>query len=182
MCVVCANSQKKIKEKKPKTVHSLEVQDFTLGTAPPMLGLQRTYWSMEDGSQPVLHMGLEWDTNEMSVLLAAKLAGPLRGTSARVVINSIHIKGDLRIVPILDGQGILYSFETTPEVKVGIAFGSGSQSVPQTELPVLSTWLVCLLSIFVQSCLCELNRQGCGLPSRKFKWTLEMDVNRKTYL
>jgi hypothetical protein len=127
-------------------------------------------------------MGLEWDTNEMSVLLAAKLAGPLRGTSARVVINSIHIKGDLRIVPILDGQGILYSFETTPEVKVGIAFGSGSQSVPQTELPVLSTWLVCLLSIFVQSCLCELNRQGCGLPSHKFKWTLEMDVNRKTYL
>lgn len=109
MCVVCANSQKKIKEKKPKTVvstlsmyhtsyqlhlttcfpclwflqcvcfaishyrvfyqqqcrwkdivwecgdgwlqHSLEVQDFTFGTAPPMLGLQRTYWSMEDGSQ-----------------------------------------------------------------------------------------------------------------------------------
>jgi hypothetical protein len=60
-----------------------------------MLGLQRTYWSMEDGSQPVLHMGFEWDTNEMSVLLAAKLAGPLRGTSARVVINSIHIKGDV---------------------------------------------------------------------------------------
>jgi hypothetical protein len=45
--------------------------------------------------QPVLHMGFEWDTNEMSVLLAAKLAGPLRGTSARVVINSIHIKGDV---------------------------------------------------------------------------------------
>ncbi len=88
----------------------------------------------------------------------------------------------LRIVPILDGQGILYSFETTPEVKVGIAFGSGSQSVPQTELPVLSTWLVCLLSIFVQSYLCELNRQGCGSLSRKFKWTSEMVVNRKTYL
>ncbi|CAK9876092.1 unnamed protein product [Sphagnum jensenii] len=161
--------QKKIKEKKPKTVHSLEVQDFTFGTAPPMLGLQRTYWSMEDGSQPVLHMGFEWDTNEMSVLLAAKLAGPLRGTSARVVINSIHIKGDLRIVPILDGQGILYSFDTTPEVKVGIAFGSGSQSVPQTELPVLSTWLENLLIDTLNHTMVEPRRRCYPLPSVDLK-------------
>jgi len=142
---VCANSQKKIKEKTPKTVQSLEVQDFHLGTAPPMLGLQHTYWSMESGGQPVLHMGFEWDTNEMSMLLAAKLAGPLHGMAARIVINSLHIKGDLRIMPILDGQGVLYSFETTPDVRLGIAFGSGSQSVSQTELPILSSWLVCLL-------------------------------------
>jgi hypothetical protein len=43
--------------------------------------------------QPVLHMGFEWDTNEMSVLLA----GPLRGMAACIVINSLHIKGDVRL-------------------------------------------------------------------------------------
>jgi hypothetical protein len=47
--------------------------------------------------QPVLHMGFEWDTNEMSVLLAAKLAGPLHGMATRIVINSLHIKGDVRL-------------------------------------------------------------------------------------
>jgi hypothetical protein len=31
----------------------------------------------------------------MSVLIAAKLAGPLRGTVARIIINSIHVKGDV---------------------------------------------------------------------------------------
>lgn len=40
-------------------------------------------------------MGFEWDTNEMSVLIAAKLGGPLRGTTARIIINSIHVKGDV---------------------------------------------------------------------------------------
>jgi hypothetical protein len=107
--------QKKIKEKKPKTVQSLEVQDFHLGTAPPMLGLQHTYWSMESGGQPVLHMGFEWDTNEMSVLLAAKLAGPLRGMAARIVINSLHIKGDVRLqsYSLLRRQGnLLCAFES----------------------------------------------------------------------
>jgi hypothetical protein len=113
------------------------------------------------------------------VCLTHQYAAVLLNPTLKLVVCYIV---QLRIVPILDGQGILYSFETTPEVKVGIAFGSGSQSVPQTELPVLSTWLVCLLSIFVQYCLCELNRQGCGSPSLKFKWTLEMVVNRKTYL
>lgn len=40
-------------------------------------------------------MGFQWDTNEMSVLLAAKLGGPLRGKMARIVINSVHVKGDV---------------------------------------------------------------------------------------
>lgn len=48
--------------------------------------------------QPVLHMGFLWDTNEMSVLLAAKLGGPLRGKMARIVINSVHVKGDVSTV------------------------------------------------------------------------------------
>ena len=40
-------------------------------------------------------MGFEWNTNEMSVLIAAQLAGPLRGNTARIAINSIHVKGDV---------------------------------------------------------------------------------------
>lgn len=137
--------------------------------------------------QAVLHAGFEWDTNEMSVLIAAKLAGPLQGTVARIIINSIHVKGDvcpspessdlsniwdivlcyllilkslslsqgadhltlfsvqLRILPILDGQGVLYSFANTPEIRVGVAFGSGSQSQTQTELPIISSWLVSVI-------------------------------------
>lgn len=49
----------------------------------------------------------------------------------------------LRLLPILDGQAVLYSFESTPEVRIGVAFGSGgSQSLPATELPGVSSWLV----------------------------------------
>ena len=44
-----------------------------------------------------MHLNFDWDTNEMSILLQAKLAKPLMGT-ARIVINSLHIKGDVRIV------------------------------------------------------------------------------------
>jgi hypothetical protein len=43
-------------------------------------------------------MGFEWDTNEMSVLIAAKLGGPLRGKTARIIVNSIHVKGDVCVL------------------------------------------------------------------------------------
>ena len=37
----------------------------------------------------------------------------------------------------------MYSFVCTPEVRIGVAFGSGgSQSLPATELPGVSSWLV----------------------------------------
>lgn len=46
------------------------------------------------------------------------------------------------MTPILDGKALLYSFVSTPEVRIGVAFGSGgSQSA--TELPGVSSWLVC---------------------------------------
>lgn len=49
----------------------------------------------------------------------------------------------LLLSPILDGEAVLYSFESTPEVRIGVAFGSGgSQAGPGTELPGVSTWLV----------------------------------------
>jgi hypothetical protein len=41
-----------------------------------------------------MQLGFDWDTNEMSILILAKLAKPLIGT-ARIVINSLHIKGDV---------------------------------------------------------------------------------------
>lgn len=112
-------------------------------------------------------MGFDWDTSDMSILLQAKLAKPLYGT-ARIVINSLHIKGHVRIsiscpflyafrinpsflfpflqllvMPVLEGKALLYSFLSVPEVRIGVAFGSGgSQSLPATELPGVSSWLV----------------------------------------
>lgn len=52
--------------------------------------------------QQVMQLGFDWDTNEMSVMFLAKLAKPLIG-AARIVINSIHIKGDVcaHFVPFL---------------------------------------------------------------------------------
>lgn len=47
-------------------------------------------------------------------------------------------------MPVLDGRAFLYSFVAPPEVRIGVAFGSGgSQSLPATELPGVSAWLVC---------------------------------------
>lgn len=55
----------------------------------------------------------------------------------------------LLLRPILDGQAVLYSFESTPEIRIGVAFGSGgSQTLPATELPGVPSWLVCS-SIFL---------------------------------
>lgn len=36
-------------------------------------------------------MGFDWDTSEMSILMVAKLSVG----AARIVINSLHIKGDV---------------------------------------------------------------------------------------
>lgn len=44
--------------------------------------------------QRIMRLGFDWDTTDMSILLLAKLAKPLMGT-ARIVINSLHIKGDV---------------------------------------------------------------------------------------
>lgn len=41
-----------------------------------------------------MRLEFDWDSVDMSILLHAKLAKPLLGT-ARIVINSIHIKGDV---------------------------------------------------------------------------------------
>jgi hypothetical protein len=41
-----------------------------------------------------MSLGFDWDSHEMSVMFLAKLAKPLIGT-CRIVINSLHIKGDV---------------------------------------------------------------------------------------
>lgn len=39
---------------------------------------------------------------------------------------------------------MLYSFVSNPDVRIGVAFGGGGgQSLPATELPGVSSWLVC---------------------------------------
>lgn len=158
---------KRLKEKIPHPFRSIELQEFSLGICPPSVGLQRTYWSNESDEQ-ALHLGFEWETNEMKMLLAAKLAGPFKGT-ARFVINSLHVKGDLRIVPILDGQAFVYSFTCNPEVRIGLAFGGG-QSDPATELPpAIASWLEKLFSDTLMRTMVEPQRRCFPLPAVSIK-------------
>uniref|UniRef100_A0A1D1Z976 Ras GTPase-activating protein 4 n=1 Tax=Anthurium amnicola TaxID=1678845 RepID=A0A1D1Z976_9ARAE len=155
--------ERRLKYKKPSLLDKIELQEFSLGSCPPTLGSHGAHW-FTSGDQRVLRMGFDWDTNDMSIMLFAKLASPLMGT-ARIVINSIRIKGNLLLMPILDGQAFLYSFESTPEVGVGVVFGSGgSQSLPATELPGVSTWLVKLFTDTLVKIMVE-PRRGCfSLP------------------
>ncbi|KQK02519.1 extended synaptotagmin-1 [Brachypodium distachyon] len=155
--------ERRLKNRRPKLIDKIELQEFSLGSCPPTLGSQGMRW-MTSGDQQVMTLGFDWDSHEMSVMFLAKLANPLIGT-ARIVVNSIHIKGDLLLSPILDGEAILYSFESTPEVRIGVAFGSGgSQAVPGMELPGVSTWLVKLLTETIGKTMVEPRRLCFSLP------------------
>ncbi|XP_039143434.1 synaptotagmin-5 isoform X1 [Dioscorea cayenensis subsp. rotundata] len=156
--------ERRLKHRKPKLLERIELQEFSLGSCPPSLGQNGVHW-ITSGDQQVMRLGFEWNTNDMSVMLLAKLARPLIGT-ARIVINNLYIKGDLRLLPILDGQAVLYSFESTPEVRIGVAFGSGgSQSLPATELPGVSSWLVKVFTDTLVRMMVE-PRRGCySLPT-----------------
>uniref|UniRef100_A0A7C9EPD9 C2 domain-containing protein n=1 Tax=Opuntia streptacantha TaxID=393608 RepID=A0A7C9EPD9_OPUST len=136
--------ERRVKHRKPKLVERFELEEFSLGSCPPIVGLQGMRWSMV-GAQRIMHASFDWDTNDMSIMLLAKLAKPLYGT-ARIVINHLHIKGDLQLMPVLDGRAILLSFVSVPEVTLGVAFGSGANQLPGTELPGVSSWLVKLLT------------------------------------
>lgn len=54
------------------------------------------------------------------------------------------------MIPVLDGRALLYSFESTPEVRIGVAFG-GNQSQPATEVPGVRAWLVYFSPLIVHS-------------------------------
>lgn len=155
--------EKRLKHLKSRLIERIELQEFSLGSCPPCLGLHGTRWSTS-GDQRIMQLGFDWDTNDMSILLLAKLAKPLMGT-ARIVINSIHIKGDLLLMPILEGKAILYSFVSIPEVRIGVAFGSGgSQSLPATELPGVSSWLVKIFTDTLVKTMVEPRRRCYSLP------------------
>ncbi|WOL02840.1 hypothetical protein Cni_G11559 [Canna indica] len=155
--------EKRLKYQKLKWIEKIELQEFSLGSCPPNLGQNGVQW-ITSGDQRIMRLGFDWDSNDMSILLLAKLAKPLIGT-ARIVINSIHIKGDLLLRPILDGQAVLYSFESTPDIRIGVAFGSGgSQTLPATELPVVSSWLVKLCTETISKIMVEPRRHCYSLP------------------
>ncbi|KAK2987529.1 hypothetical protein RJ640_030198 [Escallonia rubra] len=155
--------EKRLKHRKSRLIERIELQEFSLGSSAPILGLHGTRWSTS-GDQRIMRLGFDWDSTDMSIMLQAKLAKPLLGT-ARIVINSIHIKGDLLLMPILEGKAVLYSFVSTPEVRIGIAFGSGgSQSLPATELPGVSSWLVKLFTDTLVKSMVEPRRRCYSLP------------------
>ncbi|XP_051137774.1 synaptotagmin-5-like isoform X2 [Andrographis paniculata] len=146
----------------------IELQEFSLGSRPPLLGLHGTRWatSGDQLKQQFMRFSFDWDTEAVNIILLAKLATPLMGT-ARIAVNSIHIKGDIKFIPILEGKAILYSFISTPEVRLGVAFGSGgSQSLPATELPGVSSWLVKLAVSTLNKRMVEPRRQCLTLPAK----------------
>ncbi|XLR44127.1 hypothetical protein S83_028787, partial [Arachis hypogaea] len=70
-CVRC------LEEDMAKARERVELQEFSLGSCPPSMGLQGMRWSTI-GDQRVLKLGLDWDTNEMSILMLTKpLNGPV---------------------------------------------------------------------------------------------------------
>ncbi|KAB1212519.1 Synaptotagmin-5 [Morella rubra] len=69
-------------------------------------------------------------------------------------------------MPILDGQAVLYSFVSIPEVRIGVAFGSGgSQSLPATELPGVSSWLDKVFTDTLVKTMVEPRRRCYSLPA-----------------
>ncbi|XP_065860725.1 uncharacterized protein [Euphorbia lathyris] len=155
--------EKRLKQRKSKLIERIELEEFSLGSSPPYLGRQGTRWSTS-GDQRFMHIGFDWETSDLRIMLLAKLAKPM-GT-ARIVVNSLTIKGDLLLIPVLDGSAILYSFVSTPEVRIGIAFGSGgSQSLPATELPGVSSWLVKILTDTIVKTMVEPRRRCFSLPA-----------------
>ncbi|KAM5571170.1 synaptotagmin-5 [Rosa sericea] len=156
--------EKRLKHIKSRLIERIELQEFSLGSSPPSLGLHGTRWSTS-GDQRIMRLGFDWDTTDMSIMLLAKLAMPLMGT-ARIVINSLHIKGDLLLMPVLNGRAILYSFLSVPDVRIGVAFGSGgSQSLPATELPGVSSWLVKILTDTLVKTMVEPRRRCYSMPA-----------------
>ncbi|XP_011081089.1 synaptotagmin-5 isoform X1 [Sesamum indicum] len=156
--------ERRLKHLKSKLIEKIELQEFSLGSRPPLFGLHGTHWATS-GDQRVMRCSFHWDTDDVNILLFAKLAMPLMGT-ARIVVNSIHIKGHLLLMPILEGKAMTYSFVSTPDVRLGVAFGSGgSQSLPATELPGVSSWLIKLATDTLNKRLVEPRRQCLALPA-----------------
>lgn len=62
-----------------------------------------------------MHIGFNWDTNDMSIVLFVKF-GKTLGT-ARIVINSVHVKGD-----VWSFSSYLVCYISTENVCVGFIY------------------------------------------------------------
>ncbi|KAL3818150.1 hypothetical protein ACJIZ3_004055 [Penstemon smallii] len=154
--------ERRLKHRKSRLIEKIELQEFSLGSHPPIFGMHGTRWSTS-GDQKIMRLSFDWDTSDVNIMLFAKLGMTLG--AARIVVNSIHVKGDLLIMPILNGKALAYSFVSTPEIRIGIAFGSGgSQSLPATELPGVSSWLVKVATDTLNKRMVEPRRQCIALP------------------
>lgn len=158
-----AMMMKKFEARKPKFIENIELQEFSLGLAPPALGLECSYWTTEENEQ-VLHTGFHWDTNEMSILLAITIAGPIK-KRVLIMVNNLHINGDLRVVPILGGHCVLYSFESAPEVRVGVSFAGDSESSAMIDIPGISFLLERIMSAILVKTMVEPHRSCFSFPA-----------------
>ncbi|KFK39172.1 hypothetical protein AALP_AA3G209700 [Arabis alpina] len=156
--------EKRLRQRKSRLIENIQLVEFSLGSCPPLLGLHGTCWS-QLGEQKIMRLDFTWDTTDLSILLQAKLSKPFNRT-ARIIVNSLCIKGDILIRPTLEGKAMLYSFVSNPEVRIGVAFGGGgAQSLPATELPGVSSWLVKILTETLNKKMVE-PRRGCfSLPA-----------------
>uniref|UniRef100_A0A1J3H4M1 C2 domain-containing protein n=1 Tax=Noccaea caerulescens TaxID=107243 RepID=A0A1J3H4M1_NOCCA len=163
--------EKRLRQRRSRLIENIQLLEFSLGSCPPLLGLHGTCWS-QSGEQKIMRLDFNWDATDLSILLQAKLSKPFNRT-ARIVVNSLCIKGDLLIRPTLEGRAMLYSFVSNPEVRIGVAFGGGGgQSLPATELPGVSSWLVKILTETLNKKMVE-PRRGCfSLPATDFHKTV----------
>ncbi|KAJ6676972.1 hypothetical protein OIU85_010181 [Salix viminalis] len=84
----------------------------------------------------------------------------------RLLFNLSSIFLQLLLMPVFDGRAVLYSFVSTPDVRIGVAFGSGgSQSLPATELPGVSSWLVKVFTDTLIKTMVEPHRRCYSLPA-----------------
>ncbi|KMZ62571.1 hypothetical protein ZOSMA_452G00060 [Zostera marina] len=151
--------ERRIKLRKPRWIASMKVVEFFLGSRPPIVGLHGTQWHTS-GDKRILQTSFDWVTNNMNIMFSVIMEKPFAGT-ARIIVHEIKIKGTLLLMPILDGQALLYSFECTPELGVEVSFGSGgSQSMPANGLPGVSSFLTKLFTDTVNKQMVE-PRRGC---------------------
>eukprot|EP00897_Mesotaenium_endlicherianum_P000503 jgi/Mesen1/10453/ME000082S09958 len=129
-----------LQEMKPHMISRVEVRECALGPTAPEVGLGTTHWSTDANGQESLHAGFKWDSSDLRVVLALHLAAPFQAAAVSLVVNSIFVRGKVRVVPVLDGQGLLYAFDGEPELALGAGFAGGSHSVP-FELSAFTTWL-----------------------------------------
>eukprot|EP00898_Chlorokybus_atmophyticus_P005417 jgi/Chlat1/5877/Chrsp4S06388 len=151
----------RINDKMPKSLKSIQVEAFTLGSAPFQLNYPRAYTSTKSASMSALDLGLDYRSEGLSIIFAATLAGPgpLKGRVARIIVSELQIIGKLRIQPVPSERCVLFAFTERPTIslKVGIA------KISVSDLPGVATWMERLLADTIASKMVEPKRKCIGL-------------------